>query len=108
MNEGECIQITQNDKGFDLNFTVKKSNGDPFVLTGMAIELQVAEKVVFTTKFTGACVIIDAVNGTCYYTVIADNFNEAKNYHGTLRFTKGNIVESTRRFEIEVVAKLSS
>lgn len=107
MNEGECIQITQNDKGFDLNFTVKKSNGDPFVLTGMAIELQVAEKVVFTEKFKGACTIVDATAGTCSYEVQATNFDAVKNYWGILQMTKSGEVESTRRFGIEVIKELA-
>ena len=107
MNEGECIQITQNDKGFNLNFTVKKSNGDPFVLTGMAIELQVAEKVTFVAKFAGTCVITDGVNGTCSYTVIAGNFDEINNYYGILQFTKDGVVESTRRIAIEVIKELA-
>ncbi|MCK4306653.1 BppU family phage baseplate upper protein [candidate division WOR-3 bacterium] len=107
MSDTDTIQITQNDKGFKLNFTVKDSDGNIVVLTDMSIELQVAEKVTFTEKFKGACAIVSETAGTCSYEVQATNFNEVKNYYGILQLTKNEEVVSTRRFDIEIVKELA-
>lgn len=107
MSDTDVIQITQNDKGFKLNFTVKDSNGDVVNLTGMTIEFQVAEKVTFTEKFKGDCAIVSETAGTCHYEVQATDFDEVKNYWGILQMTKSETITSTRRFEIEVVKELA-
>ena len=107
MSDTDTIQITQNDKGFKLNFTVKDSDGNIVVLTDMSIELQVAEKVTFTEKFKGDCVIVSETAGTCSYEVQEDDFDEVKNYYGILQLIKSGEIVSTRRFEIEVVKELA-
>ena len=107
MSDIALIQITQNDKGYKLNFTVKDADGDIFPLTGMTIAFQVAEKVTFTTKFKGTCIITVAAEGTCSYTVQATDFDTVNNYYGILQFTKAGVIESTRRFAIEVIKELA-
>ena len=107
MSDTDTIQITQNDKGFKLNFTVKDSNGNAVDLTGMAVEFQVAEKVTFVEKVKGDCTISNATGGKCSYEAQEDDFDEVKNYYGILQLTKSGEIVSTRRFEIEILKELA-
>jgi len=50
MSDIDKIQVTQNDKGYKLNFTVKDADGKVVDLTDKTISFQVAEKVTFTEK----------------------------------------------------------
>ena len=108
MSDIDKIQVTQNDKGYKLNFTVKDADGKVVNLTDKTISFQVAEKVTFTEKFAGACEIVGAALGTCYYLVAAESFDTVNNYYGSLQMTDGGVVESTRRFSVEVVAELAT
>ena len=108
MSDIDKIQVTQNDKGYKLNFTVKDADGEVVNLTDKTISFQVAEKVTFTEKFAGACVIVSGVAGTCYYKVVEGNFDTVNNYYGSLQMTKDGDIQTTRRFEIEVVKELAT
>lgn len=107
MSDIDAIQITQNDKEYKLNFTVKDADGVVVDLTSMTIEFQVAEQVTYTAKFAGDCEIVEATEGTCSYTVATGDFDTANNYYGILQLTNSGVVESTRRFKIEVIKELS-
>jgi|GEM_PF-3585117 len=108
MSDITIIQVTQNDKGYKLNFTVKDADGEVVNLTGKAISFQVAEKVTLTEKFVGVCAIVSAVAGTCSYTVATTNFDAVNNYLGALQMTDGADIQTTRRIEIEVIAELAT
>ena len=108
MSDITTIQVTQNDKGYKLNFTVKDADGEVVNLTGKTISFQVAEEVTFTEKFAGACEIVGAALGTCYYLVAAENFDTVNNYYGTLQMTKDSDIQTTRRIEIKVIAELAT
>jgi len=108
MSDINVIQVTQNDKGYKLNFTVKDIDGVVVNLTDKTIEFQVAEKVTFTEKFAGACVIVSGTAGTCYYKVATGNFDTVNNYYGSLQMTDSDDIQTTRRIEIEVIAKLAT
>ena len=108
MSDIDKIQITQNDKGYKLNFTVKDADGEVVNLTDKTISFQVAEKVTFTEKFAGACEIVGAALGTCSYTVAATDFDTVNNYYGTLQMTDSADIQTTRRIEIEVVKELAT
>ena len=108
MSDIDKIQVTQNDKGYKLNFTVKDADGEVVDLTGKTISFQVAEKVTFTEKFAGACVVVDAALGTCSYLVASTDFDTVNNYYGSLQMTKDGDIQTTRRFEIEVVKELAT
>ena len=108
MSDTDKIQITQNDKGYKLNFTVKDADGEVVNLTDKTISFQVAEKVTFTEKFAGACVIVGAALGTCSYLVATGNFDTVNNYYGTLQLTEDGDIQTTRRFCIEVIAELAT
>ena len=108
MSDIDKIQVTQNDKGYKLNFTVKDADGEVVNLTDKTISFQVAEKVTFTKKFAGACVIVGAALGTCSYTVVATDFDTVNNYYGTLQMTDSADIQTTRRIEIEVIAELAT
>ena len=108
MSDITTIQVTQNDKGYKLNFTVKDADGEVVDLTGKTLVFQVAEKVTFTEKFAGACVIVSGTAGTCSYLVATGNFDTVNNYYGSLQMTDSDDIQSTRRFEIEVVKELAT
>ena len=108
MSDIDKIQVTQNDKGYKLNFTVKDADGEVVNLTDKTISFQVAEKVTFTEKFAAACEIVDAALGTCSYTVAATDFDTVNNYYGSLQMTKDSDIQTARRFEIEVVKELAT
>ena len=108
MSDIDKIQVTQNDKGYKLNFTVKDADGGVVNLTDKTISFQVAEKVTFTEKFVGACVIVSASAGTCSYLVATGNFDTVNNYYGSLQMTDGADIQTTRRIEIEVIAELAT
>ena len=102
MSDITTIQVTQNKKGYPLNFTVKDADGEVVNLTGMTLQFRVAEKVTFTKRFAGNCVIVSATEGTCYYTVVEGNFDTVNNYYGVVQFTKDDLDDCTHRIEIEV------
>ena len=108
MSDIDKIQVTQNDKGYKLNFTVKDADGEVVNLTDKTISFQVAEKVTFTEKFAGACEIVDAALGTCSYLVATGNFDTVNNYYGSLQMAEDSDIQTTRRIEIEVVKELAT
>ena len=108
MSDIDKIQITQNDKGYKLNFTVKDADGKVVNLTDKTLVFQVAEKVTFIEKLTGACVVVDAALGTCSYLVASTDFDTVNNYYGSLQMTKDSDIQTARRFEIEVVKELAT
>ena len=108
MSDIDKIQVTQNDKGYKLNFTVKDADGEVVNLTDKTISFQVAEKVTFTEKFAGACEIVDAALGTCFYLVVATDFDTVNNYYGSLQMAEDSDIQTTRRIEIEVVKELAT
>jgi len=80
------MEVTQNNYGYDITFTVKKADGTPEDLTGVAgIKFQVVDVDNYRNIVNGDCVISDPENGECKYTVQAGDFAKAGNYNGSLQ-----------------------
>ena len=81
--------MIKSDKGYDLNFTLQKSDGTALNLTGATLKLKVQEHNASAVKFSGDMVIVVAANGTCKYTVAATDFDEAGKFYGEIEVTYG-------------------
>jgi hypothetical protein len=102
------MEITQDNYGYDISFTVTKSNGQAEDLTGVnAVLFQVADADTHRNIVNGACVIADAPNGVCSYTVQQGNFAKAGNFLGSLQIQYSvNKRVNTKSFFITVNKKL--
>lgn len=102
------MEITQNNYGYDIQLTVKKNDGTPENLSGIdGIKFQVVDADTYRTIVNGDCVIVDAVNGVCKYTVTQNDFTKAGNFKGSLqiRYTPSKRV-NTKTFYITVEKQL--
>ena len=89
--------VPKGDYGFDLNFTVRDSDGDAYNLTGYTIKLKVwSPNNPSILMVNGTCSILVAASGTCKYTVANGDFNSVGNYLFELELTKTGVVESTK------------
>ena len=104
------MDVTQNNYGYDITFTVKKADGTAENLAGIsAIKYQVVDVDTFRNILDGACVISDAVNGECKYTVLQGDFAKAGNFSGSLQiqYTPSKKV-NTKSFFITVNRQMAS
>lgn len=81
------IKVIQNDKLYDLNFTLQDSNGVAVDLTGSTIKLKVQKIDSAALKFTGTMAIVDATTGKCKYQVQATDFDATGKYYGEIEVT---------------------
>jgi len=105
----KVLVVTQNDKGYDILFTIKDSTGVVVGLTDVTgIKFQVATQNDYTTLLDGACVITDVLSGKCKYTVKEGNFPNCQNYYGVLRLTysDGRIL-SVKKFYVNVEPEMA-
>lgn len=79
--------IYQNDRLYDLDFTLRDSAGVAIDLAGATLLLNVKRKNTAAVKFRGAMTVDDAASGTCHYTVQATNFDEAGIYETQVEIT---------------------
>lgn len=96
------------DYGYDLNFSIKDSSGDAIDLTSAtSIALKVIKKDSRIVKFTGACTVDVAASGTCHYSVVTTDFNEAGIFEYQLQITTASsVVTCIPQEEIEVLRRL--
>ena len=102
------MEITQENYGYDITFTVKQSDGTAEDLTGVnAIKFQVADADTHRNILDGDCVVTDAPNGKCTYTVEQGDFAKAGNFKGSLQIQYSvNKRVNTKSFFITVNKKL--
>lgn len=80
------MEVTQDNYGYDITFTVKKSTGEVENLTGIeGVKFQVVDADTFRSILNGDCEIIDGLNGRCSYTVQSGDFAKAGNFRGSLQ-----------------------
>ena len=96
------LTIPKGDYGYQIVFTVKDSAGVAYVLSGYTITLKVWRSGMPGLLLSGACTIMVAASGTCYYPVVVGNFNRVGIYQVELELTKSGVVESTRNYVLEV------
>lgn len=98
------MEITQNDYGYDVLFTVKDADEQAVPLTDAEeIRFNVVEIDTFRNVLNGLCEVTEAGEGTCKYTVGSGDFKKAGNFQGALliKFTGGKRI-TTRKFFITV------
>jgi hypothetical protein len=79
------MDIRQSDFGYDINFTVVESDGStPVNLDDTTIKFNVVEIDSRRLIVSGNATVVSETNGTCKYTVAAQDFNKAGNYIGAL------------------------
>lgn len=103
------MEVTQDNYGYDIAFTVKKADGTPEDLNGIqGVKFQVAAVDTFRPIIDGACVVTD-INGKCSYTVKQGDFAKAGNYQGSLQiqYTPSKKV-NTKAFFITVNRKMAT
>lgn len=103
------LTLTQNDKLYNITFTVKNHNGNAVNLSDVtSVKFQVATQDDYTTLLSGDCVINDAANGKCSYYVQDGDFPTARRYYGMLQliYSGGKII-STKRFVVIVEPEMA-
>ena len=103
------MELTQNNYGYDITFTVKKSTGEPENLNGiLGIKYQVVDIDTYRNIVDGDCTITDADNGKCSYTVQQGDFAKAGNFEASLQiqYTVSKRV-NTKKFFLAVNRQMS-
>lgn len=99
------LTLNRNDKGFDITFTVLNKDKTPYDLTGHTIKFHISDKK-YNKVLEGDCVITDAVNGVCTYTILVDNLTMEKGYYfGELQLSTvaGLILTNVTKLNIQIV-----
>lgn len=100
----ESLTISRSDIGFNLAFTVQKSDGTAQNIGSYTVTLKV-----WTMGDPSALVLDEActediaASGTTHYTVQSGDFETLGHYRAELELTKTDVKESTELFEIVVV-----
>jgi len=98
------MELTQNNYGYDITFTVKRTDNTPEDLNGIqGVKFQVVDADTYRHIINGDCVITDPTNGICTYTVQQGDFAKAGNYRGSLQiqYTPSKRV-NTKQFFVTV------
>lgn len=98
MASKQVLNVVQNDKLYDIEFTLTDNTGVAIDLTGntqilFKAQLQTANVL----KFSGAMTVVSAQAGTCKYTVQATNFDTAGVYYVEIEVTynDGKVISFT-------------
>ena len=83
------INVFQNDRLYDIDFTLKDANDVVVDLTGSTLIFRAQKQGASVQKFAGNMTIVDAVSGTCKYTVADGDFDEAGDYYAEIQVTFG-------------------
>lgn len=82
------IEVIQNDKGYDLNFTLKDADDVVIDITGgTPISFKAQKEGGTALKFTGSMSIVTGTAGTCKYTIGATDFDEVGRYQCEVEVT---------------------
>jgi len=96
------LTLNRHDKGFDINFAVKDSDGNAYDLTAHTIEFHISDEN-YVTKLSKACVITDAAQGLCKYTLGNDDLDlEPGDYLGELELTTAGGLRITNVSKISI------
>jgi len=90
-----AITVVQNDKLYNLNFTLKDANDNAYDLTnGTPIVLKAQKETGTALAFSGNIAVGTATTGECYYTVQSGDFSEAGRYYAEIEatFTGGKVI----------------
>lgn len=95
------VRIPAGTFGVVLNFTVYENDGGEHDLTGETITLKVW-KAGQTPIVSGNCPILVAGDGTCKYTIVENDFDDAGKYLWELELTKVGYQDNTEPAEFIV------
>jgi hypothetical protein len=103
----EQINVTQNDKGYDVIFEVVNDDNTPMDLTG-ATEIKFNVKLEVSV-LSGTCVIVgDATEGICKYVVQANDFPTDGVYKSEVQIKFGTLKTLTLpTFELVVEKEIA-
>lgn len=97
------LTVPQGDKGYPLAFTVQNDAGTAYDLTNYTVTIKVWRKGIRGTPIVNsACTIDVAASGTCHYDIQASDFLTVGDYFVELELTQPGVIESTRRYTLEV------
>jgi hypothetical protein len=79
------MEITQGNYGYEITFTVRKSDNTPENLAGIeGVKFQVVDSETYRNIVNGSCVITNPAQGQCKYIVQQGDFAKAGNFVGSL------------------------
>jgi len=87
--------------GINLQFTVYDNDGTAHNLTGLTVTFKVWKAGV-SPIVSGSCTIDVAASGTCHYTIVTGDFDNAGKYLWELELTKANYKDQTEPAEFIV------
>jgi hypothetical protein len=102
------MEVRVGDYGYNINFTVKDTDGTVVNLTGIeAIYFRVREVDSDRNILNGTCSVVVAASGTCKYTVQNNDFDKEGNYTGGLVLKYSSVKKvTTKDFAITVKRSL--
>jgi hypothetical protein len=84
------VEVIKGDTGYDINFTLEDSNGNPYDLTtatGLLFRVQKPNGVE-ALKFSSAMSTVAPLTaGTCKYTVASTDFDQTGEYNAEIQVT---------------------
>ncbi len=84
------IRVVQNDKDYDLPFTLLNNDGTPLDVSGATpINFNVQKANTSALKFTRVMAVVDGVNGKVKATIGAGDFDQAGDYYAEIEVTYG-------------------
>jgi elongation factor P hydroxylase len=100
------MEITAEDYGYDINFTVKKADNTALSLTGISkVKFQVVSADDSRSILDVDCVVVEAGTGKVKYTVQNGNFNKADQFLGALELQYTTKRITTKKFFMTVKKK---
>lgn len=81
------INVYQNDKLYDINFTLKDANEVIVDLTGATLIFRAQKQGATAQKFAGTMSLVVAASGTCKYNVAVNDFDEVGDYYAEVQVT---------------------
>ena len=95
--------VYQNDRGFNIVFTVQAADGTGYNLTNYVATLKIwPPGNTAGTIVSGTCAITNANPGTATYTAGSAIFTTPGMYLGELELTQAGIAETTNPFTVEI------
>lgn len=83
------ITVVQNDKNYNLDFTLQDNTGAPLNLTGATLLFKAQHHDDSVLAFSGAMTIVSPLDGTCRYTVANGNFEHKGEYYAEIEVIFG-------------------
>lgn len=104
----KIIEVVQDNKLYDLNFTLKNSDDTVIDLTDSTILFKVQGQDTDTIKFSGSMTIVSAAAGTCKYNVANGDFDTVGKHTAQIQVTySGGQIVTIPGIVVHVLPKLA-